>query len=597
MESETVGGKGTDLQRLLASCCRVNRKAKMVLELLGFRSAAALPHHLHAAVLQVLLLGSLGPFSANPPSPATAEALAESTSGAPQLLPLRSEGCAIQCLFAAWLLKTSKWLKASRLRYVVLLAVSHEAPSAKQEHVFADTSRSGRALSASQAGRHSRGASSGMAEMQQQQEEGRIPLHLLLVAFKAPQEPRLGEGGHAVDARMLQRLEPSEAFTIANTHRALCRRVPYGKTTQLVLAVEGLGGRLLVLGQPSYSTTVSSPGMTNQVTGSSPLEHLAHLVNTMAPFCGPPRPSRWRGLLQLFAAAVAADGLDSPASLPVFVYNGAKSEARLKRRQRPLQETTGAVEEVASDHIAAFPQTALSALPRRVSLVTLLVRCTVAACCALCRPLTLIMRLPATADAVSPTEGPRFGDAARAVSMADCKTCSLLPDNRDKDQCSSKGCAFHSSWAVHNTRMSRGPSFHWNAPSDLPHHQRTLRQLIDEEQIALASLALRERCHKVALLQQEHQMLYQQSSRAPMDERGQLFPQVCLCQHTTWFLPLYLLKRILMSQTLRRLKNLPSEIMFSVYPVVDCVHANPGSPLDKRNGEAIVDAVLCGAPV
>ena len=187
-----------------------------LLELLGFRSAAALPAHLHSAILQVLLQGPVGPFStrpANPPGSTFGR-----TSG--HALPLRSEGFAIQCLFAAWLTKTSKWLKAPRHRYVVLLALTADADGVQQPCPSTGSRSCSRAAAtASGDNSHMQGEASASAALPQQcQQQHLPPPQLLLVAFKVPKQRCQGQVAQGVDSHGLQRAEPSEAFTIDNTH-------------------------------------------------------------------------------------------------------------------------------------------------------------------------------------------------------------------------------------------------------------------------------------------------------------------------------------------------------------------------------------------
>ncbi|CDI75193.1 hypothetical protein, conserved [Eimeria praecox] len=258
MEKGVVEDRNKVIQDLFSGLYGANRKAKMVLELLGFRSAAALPEHLHAAVLQVLLMGPVGPFCRRPLVPVTNPGLM------PQPIPLSSEGCVIQCLFADWLTKTSKWLKVPRYRYVMLLLIAPKPEEMEKGQQPIIMNSSIKRLTASPAGEtpQIRGGDAEYAAFKQKNVQKPFP-QLLLVAFKAPQE-RLSTGDHDyVDSYVLQRAEPSEVFTIDSTHRALCQRVQCGKEDQLVLIVEGLGGRLLVLGELSRST--ASPSGTTKV--------------------------------------------------------------------------------------------------------------------------------------------------------------------------------------------------------------------------------------------------------------------------------------------------------------------------------------------
>ncbi|CDJ36305.1 uncharacterized protein EMH_0046470 [Eimeria mitis] len=294
METGVVEDRNQVIQELFSGLHRVNRKAKMVLELLGFRSAAALPEHLHAAVLQVLLMGPVvGPFCRRSLLPL------ETRGAAAEPLPLRSEGCVIQCLFADWLTKTSKWLKVPRYRYVMLLSV---APTPEQEEgrqpITRNNSTSKPTASVAEEIPQAQGEQTEFAGLKQKK---RHCPQLLLVTFKAPQGPLSNSGHESVDFNVLQKAEPSEVFSIDSTHvssimlhlqdyrtlpaqvtvlgkaftgvptsityigvhlhvcasvafqRALCQRIPCGEDTQLVLVVEGLGGRLLILGEFSRS--------------------------------------------------------------------------------------------------------------------------------------------------------------------------------------------------------------------------------------------------------------------------------------------------------------------------------------------------------
>ncbi|CDJ47001.1 hypothetical protein, conserved [Eimeria brunetti] len=335
METRLVEDRHKVIQEVFSGFYRVNRKAKMVLELLGFRSAAALPDHLHAAVLQVLLMGPV----IRPPCKRSLSPFAVSLA---QPLPLRSEGCVIQCLFADWLTKTSKWLKVPRYRYVVLLSVLPKPePEEGRPRVDRNNSTIHPVVSAAEEASQSIGGQSEFAGLNQKCVQKPFP-QLLLVTFKAPQMPPSRGGLDPVDSYGLQRAEPSEVFSIDSTHRAVCQRIPSGKDSQLVLIVEGLGGRLLVLGE-LYPSAASPSGITGiQLPGTSPLERLAHLINQAAPFCAAPRPSRWRRLLQLFAATATA--VDLGESVAILPFGGNRVKQHGKADKGLMSESQSATE-------------------------------------------------------------------------------------------------------------------------------------------------------------------------------------------------------------------------------------------------------------
>lgn len=529
MESEVVEVRRRVIPELLTSCCRVNRKAKMLLELLGFHSAAALPAHLHSAILQVLLLGPVSPFSTTPANlPGSAFGR---TPG--HALPLRSEGFAIQCLFAAWLTKTSKWLKAPRLRYVVLLAVTPDADRVQQPRPSTGSRNGSRPAATASADKpHMEGEISESAASPQQTQQRHVPPpQLLLVAFKVPKQRCLGQVAHAVDCHGLQRAEPSEAFTIDNTHRALCRRVLCETGTHLVLIVEGLGGRLLVLGESRHPAS-PPPDATSGGTLTT-LEELANLINATAPFCAPPKPSRWHGLLQLFAATATPDGLGAPTAIPAFERSETRQgEGKLNKKGGSAPGTLEGTDDAGANSpdsclaVSAASDAGAQALygqPHRGSLLALLLRCSLAACHVICRPLTLVTRLPSSL-ASTPFWSTGAAGATQGLSARDSIKCDwgLIGDggpSSSRKTCCSYGCARKEPSRRGSGNVCRTTN------TARSRQQRTLRQLIDDQQRTMAAFAVRERCRKVALLQQECQMLRQQASRALMDEDGQLFPQ------------------------------------------------------------------------
>lgn len=492
---------------MLASWSRVNRKAKMLLELLGFRSAAALPTHLHSAILRVLMLSPVGPFSTRPGA---------NGNWPSHLPPLRSESCAVQCLFAAWLIKTSKWLKIPRFRYVILLAVTRSVGCVQQPLHSNGISRPA-AADADDISQTPEGPAAS-EPLQQKQQQHHHPLQLLLVAFKISMPNSEVEHPQTPDFHTLQRAEPSEAFTIDNTHRAICRRVSCGKEDQLVLIVEGLGGRLFVLGEPSFPAA-SPSGVTSGQTadGRTRLEELASLINATAPFCAPPKPSRWQGLLHLFAATATSEGLGTPTTLEAFApwdisLEDEQSASKAASKRGPQAALGNSVADFPGANGGAVP-TVCEELQRR-SWLAFLIRCSLAACYAVCRPLTMAMRLPSLLVLMPPGDT-RGRDATSSRRVGGCIECSLSRNKEGDFPCSGKGCSNGCSWIAH--RRGNGHI--------CSRQQRTLRQFIDDQQRAVAAFAVRERGRKVALLHQEHQMLYQQASRALMDEHGQLFPQ------------------------------------------------------------------------
>lgn len=186
-----------------------------ILGLLGFRSAAALPAHLHGAVLQLLLPGleeSLAP-SATTDAGATACARTWKRTSS-----LRSEGCAIQCLFSAWLTKTSKWLKAPRFRYVLLLAVRPENAPTQLQGLSASSRDAYGAISAAGQGETNIPGKPSLPGAVRQQQDGQPSLQLLLVFFKVPALSFSEQGVPPSHFHELQGAELSEAFTIDSSH-------------------------------------------------------------------------------------------------------------------------------------------------------------------------------------------------------------------------------------------------------------------------------------------------------------------------------------------------------------------------------------------
>lgn len=161
----------------------------------------------------MLLLGPDNPLRTRLASRTAATANHESR----QVLRLKSEDCAVQCLFASWLTKTSKWLKAPRCRYVMLLAVTPEAGWVQQlQNTDAGCRQS--AAAAEHSASPARGVSA-LASLQWKQEQVHPrPSQLVLVAFKVSNLFDRDQAKQTVDVEGLQTAEPSEAFTIDSTH-------------------------------------------------------------------------------------------------------------------------------------------------------------------------------------------------------------------------------------------------------------------------------------------------------------------------------------------------------------------------------------------
>ncbi|KAL8432448.1 hypothetical protein ACSSS7_004629 [Eimeria intestinalis] len=488
-DSVTISGGG-GLGGLLARWWRANRKAKMV-----------------------LLLGPVGPFSTRP---------ANQVGRPAHATQLRSEGCAVQCLFSSWLTKTSKWFKIPKLRYVMLLSVTPDRGCVQQ--LQRSCSSDGLSTNDSTEG-------SFEAEPLQQAPVGkRAASRLLLVAFKVPLLSRSSQALQIPGLQGLQRAEPSEAFSIDNSHRAVYQRIPHGDDGELVLIIEGLGGRLIVLGEAPPLSSTASPSVSgvDRPATLSPLEELGKLINDAAPFCAAPKPSRWDGVLNLFSAAAAADGFGTTALL----QDSNQSRTQWKRGAHPSNPKRRCTRELPNTRDEA----ALAVCSRRgrriassekemeqKSLAAFLVRCSVAACHAICRPLTLAVRPSSLADATPPTsaETTRPSHIDQEAEVAACSACSSSPRNRGGIP---RGCPHACSWIVQRKRGISG-SILASGSHGASFQHYTLRQLIDDQQRAVAAFAVRERCRNVALLQQEQQGRTQQASKALMNDYGQLHPQ------------------------------------------------------------------------
>lgn len=515
METGVFGDRNKVIQDLFSGLYSVNPKAKMVLELLGFRSAAALPGHLHAALLQLLLMGSGGPFCRRPLDPLATPG----TAGHP--LPLRSEGCVIHCLFADWLTKTSKWLKVPRYRYVMLLSVEPKPEMEDGQQLVTSNNSNSQPERVVEETPQGRMVETEVSVLRRKHVQ-KPPPHLLLVTFKAPEELLACDGHESVDSYIMQRAEPSEVFSIDSTHRALCHRVPSGKDTQLVLIVEGLGGRLLVLGEISRSA--ASPSATGvQASRSSPLEQLAYLINETAPLCAAPPSTRWRRFLQLFAATATAVDLGESAAIQSFGHNVLRQHGKAEEAVTRESESTAGCCQVNRSDPAEACGPVVCGEQQTISLAALLFRLSIAACFVICRPLTLIMRHRYFRFAVSRRScAVRETTATSTIPGCGCNNCGSDANSHDSLSCTRKG---HLCGCMHSAHGARIISGHRTIRRCVARPQRTLRQLIDDQQRSLAALAVRECRRKAALLQHEYQMSRQQASRALMDEQGQLFPQ------------------------------------------------------------------------
>ncbi|KAL8424979.1 hypothetical protein Efla_004456 [Eimeria flavescens] len=522
------------------------KSSRQLLELLGFEAAAALPGHLHAAVLQLLLLSN---SAAACTSSSRLGRQQVTWSGVPRL---RSESCVVECLFSSWLTKSSKWLKAPRLRYVLLLAVTPTCSSTTQQQLqrcnssnsqqlLQRSSSSGGCFTASTVGSAylspGRPASTqpdqhhNQQQQQQQEKQQQQQKQLLLVAFKLPPSSPSPGCLSTADLRTLQRAEPSEAFAINNKH-----------------VIEGLGGRLFVLGEapPSAGELPSE----DSPAAFKPLEELARLINEAAPCCPPPQPARWEGLLmQVFGAAALSDGFElppSPALSPSSSSSSSSSACSSSSSSsiQPTQQNEDRQEEGGGGqpgpkrrcwrgHLSPASSSLTDSEPgcpeiRQPaassggiqhlggrSLLTFLLRCSAAACRTVCRPLSLVLPNPLAASS-SRASSRRAADGQTAVAAAAAAAAA----------CSSRDCPLGCLWLAGRSK-GRG-----EAACGLKDSQRqklqhcSLRQLIDEQQRALAAFAFRDRCCSVALLQQEQQLRKQQVSKALMDEHGQLHPQV-----------------------------------------------------------------------
>lgn len=290
--------------------------------------------------------------------------------------------------------------------------------------------------------------------------------------------------------------------------------------------VEGLGGRLLVLGEPQTTAGASFGGASGQATGVTLLEELAGLINTAAPFCAPPRPSWWARLLQACAVTAATDGLEVSLALQARARSELRRVEKSPQSQRPVQDPSKfPVSPPAHCRAAASATSRATSEPeRRGSFLALLVRCSLAASYAIWRPFTFILRLPLPSLFPELSEDLGHAAAVSDMSATACTKCESVPHG-DSFICGGKFAHYGSAWGAQN---GKGASSYAYLRTNSGHlYQRcTLRQLIDDQQRAVAACAMRERCRKLALLKQEYQLLHQQASRALMDERGQLFPQV-----------------------------------------------------------------------
>lgn len=298
--------------------------------------------------------------------------------------------------------------------------------------------------------------------------------------------------------------------------------------------VEGLGGRLLVLGEVSRAAASSSGTTRVQVSGLSPLEQLAHRINESAPLCAPPRTPRWRRLLQVFTATATAVDLGESMAIPAFGSNSVEQRRSVDGALLSDAQSSAVYWQVncTASEEACYPATRAEEQPT-ISLVALLLRFSIAACFAICRQLTFAMR-HCNIRSVVP-RGSRAGrGTVETTDMLDgCNDCGSDPSSNYGLHCTRKGplcgCARREQYA----RISSGQR---TSSACVARPQRTLRQLIDDQQRSLAALAMGEYRRKVALVNHEYQMSRQQASRALMDEHGQLFPQVHLQFKQTLFL-------------------------------------------------------------
>lgn len=291
--------------------------------------------------------------------------------------------------------------------------------------------------------------------------------------------------------------------------------------------IEGLGGRLVVLGEAHVPSAAPHSPTSGSITGVTPLEELATLINEAAPFCPPPKRSRWDGLLQLFAATAMPDGLGNPTASPVGLrrtQHGGLSMTKMPIRGMSA-ETEGSAVDCWGGRDADVP--ALCEALQRPSIADAVLRCSYAACRAICRPMAFAMRLPPSVVSVAPRNA-RGTDAQEGVTMRDCE-CNSSPERWDCSNCSRRKLHLTRSWTAQNTSLSIGGERLIEGTIPRPQKQ-TLRELIDNQQRTMATYAMQECLRKLSLLEQERRASHQHVSKALMDDRGQLFPQVSQSQ-------------------------------------------------------------------
>lgn len=173
--------------------------------MLGLRAAAALPSHLHMSVLRLLLFQrNLSPFASS--GSANYWPSSQSQSNIAGIPILKTRGATVKCLFSAWLTKQSKWLKATRLRYFVLLVIERQA----KEHDPSISGTTGKAMV---------------------NERNTHFSEVLLVSFKTQvvslSSPEInecsggwkdGESSPGEHFRFPLKAEPSEIFSLNRTH-------------------------------------------------------------------------------------------------------------------------------------------------------------------------------------------------------------------------------------------------------------------------------------------------------------------------------------------------------------------------------------------
>lgn len=135
-----------------------------------------------------------------------------------RLIPLSSDGCVVQCLFADWLTKISKWLKVPRSRYVMLLAVMPESGPEQQLALNASSSRGTKPAAVATLDSAKVLDAPTLLPGAKRLGVHRRPTQLLLVTFKASQRPLFKCDGEVAGHHSLGWAEPSEVFRIDSSH-------------------------------------------------------------------------------------------------------------------------------------------------------------------------------------------------------------------------------------------------------------------------------------------------------------------------------------------------------------------------------------------